>query len=397
MRTGSLSHQTDEQLAALGRGGSDEAFAEIVRRYGPALRAKCTRIAGRDLADDALAQTWLQTVAALRRPNVPPALEPWLHRVAYNCSIDQLRARRQQESLTPPCTHPSDPPEAELERKQSLRDLVQGLSTLPENQRDALVLREFEGWSYVQIAEWLEEPPSGIHQLIFRARSALRRGLCALAPWGPLRALVQHLAAIAPTGSGGSLRFGLAMIGAALLGGGAATPGDADKPPRSRAIHPADASTVEPTRDVVRTATVRERPPVVFRSGAQELTGGLSLRQKGMGDGSEPTVPAELVSVAPPHVPEPVDSTAPTPDLAHSEAQQVAPAPAAAAPASDPPGGDAPDIGAAESEPAPAPAPEPVDEEPVEDLPATSGDNPGRGHGPPAWAPAKGHGKHQPA
>ena len=401
MRPGPLSQQTDEQLAALGRGGSSEAFAEIVRRYEPVLRAKCIRIAGRSLADDALAQTWLQAFAALRRPRTPPVLKPWLHRVAYNCAIDQLRARRQQESLTRPRTHASDSAETELERKQSLRDLVKGLSTLPQNQRDALILRELEGWSYAQIAEWVEEPPSGIHQLIFRARSALRRGLCALAPWGPIRALAHHLAALAPTGGGGSLRFGFAMIVAAMLGGGPVTPGAADKPVRRGAAQPVDTSHAAPTRDAVRTVTSRAHPFVVLPAPSGPRTGGTSLRVLVWRDHVDaPETPAELVSAETPAVPETASPTVPSGEVGPSEPTDSTPEPAAATPAADVPGDGAP--GDAAPEPGvtePPPAKEtPTELEPLPEEPAVAepvpDDHPGRGHGPPPWAPARGHDKH---
>lgn len=403
MRTGPLSQQTDDQLVAFTRGGSDDAFAEIVHRYEPVLRAKCTRIAGRSLADDALAQTWLQTLAALRRPSAPPALEPWLHRVAYNCSIDQLRARRQHESLMPPRVHASDSPDTELERKQSLRDLVKGLSTLPENQRDALVLREFEGWSYAQIAEWVEEPPAGIHQLIFRARSALRRGLCALAPWAPLRALLQQLSALAPGGSGGSLRFGLAMIGTALISGGGVTSGVADAPGARRSIEHAQHSTAEVVREVApagRRAESRGRPLAVLPASAGPRTGASSLPGLvWMADGPTPDAAPELVAEEPglPELapaPPATGEIAPPPEPGQG-APDPEPATATASPATDSPGGAVPEPTVTDPRPATDTAPEPATEEPVVADPAPEADGqPGRGDGPPPWAPAKGHGKH---
>jgi RNA polymerase sigma-70 factor, ECF subfamily len=404
MRSGPLSQQTDEQLAALGRGGSDDAFAEIVRRYEPVLRAKCTRIAGRDLADDALSQTWLQTFAALRRPRHPPVLQPWLHRVAYNCAIDQVRARRQQESLTPPSAQASNSPEAELERKQSVRDLLRGLSTLPENQRDALVLREFEGWSYAQIAEWVEEPPSGIHQLIFRARSALRRGICVLAPWTPARTLAQQLSALTPGGGTGSLRFGLAVIGTALIGGGTITPSVTTGSGDGRAVESGSPSSGEAVRhapSVARDAPGRGKPFVALPEARGPRSETMSFRLLVWRDqGGAPEAPAELVSGEAPAAPETASPTAPGGGLAPSEPAGGSPAapPAPATPAADPPDEDVPEPvvtepPAAEPPTDPAPAPDPVQEEPVVTEPVPDS-HPGRGHGPPAWAPSNGHGKH---
>ena len=297
--------------------------------------------------------------------------------------------------MLPVGAHASDSPDAELERKQSLRDLLKGLSTLPENQRDALVLREFEGRSYAQIAEWVEEPPTGIHQLIFRARSALRRGACALAPWTPVRTLFQQLAALAPGGSGGSVRLGLAMIAAALVSGGGVSSGVATAPGDRASVERVHRSGVEVARDAAppaRPASVRTRQSSVVRlafAGPRKKTISLGTLVS-TPPSREPDAPPEIVAGEDPAPPAPASPPASSEELApdaEPRSEAPAPQPVTATPAMDAPSDPATTEVSPESDPAPEQPPA------TESAPKTD-DHPGRGDGPPPWAPAKGHGKH---
>ena len=87
-----LLHESDEQLVALARSGSERAWTEIMRRYGRQLRAYCARFVGPSRAEDAVQQAYLQAFLALRdgsRRDI--VLRPRLYRIAHNCAIDVLR------------------------------------------------------------------------------------------------------------------------------------------------------------------------------------------------------------------------------------------------------------------------------------------------------------------
>ena len=84
---------SDDALVRAARSGSDDAFAEIVRRHAPRLERQCRRIVGPDRADDAVQQALANALVALRRPGDGRAIEldRWLGRIARNASIDLLR------------------------------------------------------------------------------------------------------------------------------------------------------------------------------------------------------------------------------------------------------------------------------------------------------------------
>src|SRR6185295_12307323 len=116
-------------------------------------------------------------------------------------------------------------PPALFEQKEELRGLVASMCRLPEAQRQALALRELEGCSYEEISARLGHTGSGVRQLIFRARSTLRKGAAAvLLPFGFVRdrfaamgpVVDTHQVAgtvVVPASSGG----GLDTAGAAAL------------------------------------------------------------------------------------------------------------------------------------------------------------------------------------
>ena len=85
--------RSDEQLVALFRAGSEEAFGVIHDRYRQRLFAYTRQmLAGsRQDAEDALQDVFLRAYAALRTSDRPVSLRAWLYRVAHNRCIDQLR------------------------------------------------------------------------------------------------------------------------------------------------------------------------------------------------------------------------------------------------------------------------------------------------------------------
>jgi RNA polymerase sigma factor (sigma-70 family) len=171
-------------LVKRARAGSDEAFAEIVRRYERPLQSYCARRLDTALAKDAVQQTFLRALRAMRRPDAERELilRPWLYRIAHRCAIDMQRQTRGEHlELDPSFDGVPQPPQI-FEQQQRLRDTVAAVQKLPASQRRALVAREFEGRSYEEISAELGHSDAGVRQLIFRARSALRNGLGAILP-----------------------------------------------------------------------------------------------------------------------------------------------------------------------------------------------------------------------
>lgn len=169
---------TDSDLVRAARDGSEAAFAEIVSRYQGPLRAHCRRILDPAAAEDAVQQAFLKAFLSLgTAPGGDVLLRPWLYKIAQNCAIDMRRAGSPTEELelVHDTAGDNDHPAASYEGRERMRDIMRCLSALPTDQRRALVAREMEGRSYEEISAELGQTEGGVRQLIFRARSTMRR------------------------------------------------------------------------------------------------------------------------------------------------------------------------------------------------------------------------------
>lgn len=151
-------------------------FESLYKRHAQDVYRYCGAMLGRQAdAEDATQTTFLNAYRALERGETPRDARSWLQAIALNVCREHYRSagRRPEEvSLD------DDPGELVLEPPgPELGDVVRGLSCLPFNQRAALVMREFEGRSLVEVAAALEVSTSAVEALLFRARRALREQL----------------------------------------------------------------------------------------------------------------------------------------------------------------------------------------------------------------------------
>jgi len=124
-------------------------------------------------AEDVTQVTFLNAYRAIRAGAEPQKPQNWLIAIAHNACRSRVRLlmRRPKEV---PLDEVSELEVAEGERV-NVRELVRAIRRLPENQRAALTLREFEGRSYPEIAEALGVTVPAVEALLSRARRAVKR------------------------------------------------------------------------------------------------------------------------------------------------------------------------------------------------------------------------------
>lgn len=212
-----LRTQPDRRLIALVREGYENAFEEIVRRYGRSLNRYAAAIVG-GRAEDVTQDAFSKALLALRRDGAEIELRPWLFRIVRNTALNELRDRpASPEELAEAIAGGASPAE-ELERREELADLMRRLQSLPESQRAAIVMREMEGLSHDEIAAALGVSGGAARQAIHRARVALRNGAGMLVPLPLLKALLATSAmgpAEVAAGAGGAAGAGVALKAAA--------------------------------------------------------------------------------------------------------------------------------------------------------------------------------------
>ena len=133
-----LRTQSDRRLATLAADGHDRAFEAIVERYRRPLQRYLRRLLSEALAEDVLQATFVRAWQALRAGTEVRDLRPWLYRIAHNQALNTLRAAG---AALPAATEDfaAVSLEAHVERREELRETLDGIQALPERQRAALV------------------------------------------------------------------------------------------------------------------------------------------------------------------------------------------------------------------------------------------------------------------
>src|SRR3954447_19281764 len=194
--------EPDERLVALIREGHEAAFEAVYDRYWRPLLSFCRHMLGEaDEAEDAVQHTFSAAHRALLADDRDIHLKAWLFAIARNRCLSLLRARREHvgldDDLEPPSTAGLA---AEVERREDLREMLDDLTRLPAEQREALLLAELGAHSHDEITEVLGEKREKVKAVVFQAREdlgALREALAT-----PCSDIREQLA----TARGGALR-----------------------------------------------------------------------------------------------------------------------------------------------------------------------------------------------
>ncbi|HEY2346035.1 MAG TPA: RNA polymerase sigma factor [Xanthomonadaceae bacterium] len=174
-----LPAQADDALVRAAAAGDLQAFESIYRLHVRRVHAVVWRLIGghearaEELTQEAFVRAW----QALARFRFESSFTTWLHRLAVNTALMDLRSRRESEDL-----ETDDEALADLEFGDSQRtalgiDLEQAVACLPPRARAVLVLHDVEGWKHEEIAEELGMATGSSKAQLHRARRLLRARL----------------------------------------------------------------------------------------------------------------------------------------------------------------------------------------------------------------------------
>ena len=166
--------KSDQELLSLIRTGDKGAFAELYSRYKRALYAFCARLLNdTQAAEDAVHETFMKLSSGAGSIAEPAALKSWLFTVARNESLMALRHRPDGGNDNADSVWADETP-LSLAEKEDVRSFVQAaLSCLKVEYREVIMLREFEGLSYGEIASVTGDSTSSVKSRLFKARRAL--------------------------------------------------------------------------------------------------------------------------------------------------------------------------------------------------------------------------------
>jgi RNA polymerase sigma-70 factor, ECF subfamily len=179
---------TDEELVARSMGGDLDSFNQLVMRWERPIYALAYRVIGREEdARDVAQETFLRAFRALKGFKGQAKFSSWLYRITLNLCRDWMRRERRTPVSQPPEGvdiiemagegTPSESIEDLVSRHELGRVVGKAMALLPEEQRTAIILKEYHGLTFQEIADLLDCPLSTVKTRLYQGLSVLRKHL----------------------------------------------------------------------------------------------------------------------------------------------------------------------------------------------------------------------------
>jgi RNA polymerase sigma-70 factor (ECF subfamily) len=178
---------TDEDLVEAFQGGDTAVFDILVQRWDRKIQGAIYRFVGAsEDARDLCQEAFLRAYRGLRTFKKDARFSSWLYQIALNVCRDRLRRRRgrtvvsldeldeggQEAAVLP------GPSPLELAEARDISDRVaRAVASLPDEQREVIVLKEYQGLTFAEIAEVLGVPLSTVKTRLYRGLVQLRQRL----------------------------------------------------------------------------------------------------------------------------------------------------------------------------------------------------------------------------
>jgi RNA polymerase sigma-70 factor (ECF subfamily) len=187
---------TDEELVARTVAGDPESFNQLILRWERPIYALAYRVIGRDEdARDVCQEAFLRAFRALPGFKGQAKFSSWLYRITLNLCRDWIRRQRRTPVVSAPegvdivelasAQGPVESIEDLVARKQLSQTVGEAMRDLPEEQRTAIILKEYHGLTFQEIADLQGCPLSTVKTRLYQGLSVLRRQLVAQGMTGP--------------------------------------------------------------------------------------------------------------------------------------------------------------------------------------------------------------------
>lgn len=182
---GESARDTDEQLVARVQKGDKRSFDLLVLKYQHKVLALVRRfVKDQAEAEDVAQEAFIKAYRAISNFRGDSAFYTWLYRIAVNTAKNALDARKRRPVADIDIDEVEDfafsdglrveeNPESLLATQDVYRIVEETLAALPDELRRALMLREFDGLAYEEIADVMGCPIGTVRSRIFRAREAI--------------------------------------------------------------------------------------------------------------------------------------------------------------------------------------------------------------------------------
>ena len=179
---------SDEELVTRSMGGDLDSFNQLVLRWERPIYALAYRVIGREEdARDVAQETFLRAFRALGGFKGQAKFSSWLYRITLNLCRDWIRKERRTPVSQAPEgidiielageATPNDTIEQLIGRAQLSKAVSKAMASLPEEQRTAIILKEYHGLTFQEIADMLDCPLSTVKTRLYQGLSVVRKQL----------------------------------------------------------------------------------------------------------------------------------------------------------------------------------------------------------------------------
>ena len=178
---------TDEELVEAFQGGDLSAFDLLVRRWDRKIQGAIFRIMGtEDEERDLCQETFLKAYRALGAFKGESRFSSWLYQIALNLCRDRMRRRKGRTMVSLDDLDEDGAAFVSRDRPSALDLVEQGdlsravaaaVAALPEEQREVIILKEYQDLTFLEIAETLDVPLSTVKTRLYRGLGQLRQHL----------------------------------------------------------------------------------------------------------------------------------------------------------------------------------------------------------------------------
>ncbi|MEI6669735.1 MAG: RNA polymerase sigma factor [Acidobacteriota bacterium] len=180
---------TDEELVARSVAGDTESFNQLIVRWERPIYALAYRQIGREEdARDVCQEAFLRAFRGLPGFKGEAKFSSWLYRITLNLCRDWMRRQRRAPFVQAPEgvdladlavaeISPGESIEDQISRKDLSRHVAKAMQILPDEQRTTIVLKEYHGLTFQEIAELQGCPLSTVKTRLYQGLTVLRREL----------------------------------------------------------------------------------------------------------------------------------------------------------------------------------------------------------------------------
>jgi RNA polymerase sigma factor (sigma-70 family) len=178
---------TDSQLIREIKDGNAQLYSQLIDRYERKILAfifnmlKSARL--EMMSEDLCQETFYKAYRSLETfREVEASFSTWLYTIARNTVLSELRKQKNvkislEQSGYVPHASADTMPEQTMLRNEKVQMVRKAINNLPEKQRSALILREYDQLDYQEIANILGQTVSSVKSLLFRARASVKTQL----------------------------------------------------------------------------------------------------------------------------------------------------------------------------------------------------------------------------